>query len=62
MDVHYNMIREAQETGLINVEYCPSENMIADILTNPLVKGVYQGLRSVGNLANQHASFSIFMS
>ncbi len=38
IDVKYHFIREALNEGKIDVIYCPSENMHADILTKPVTK------------------------
>ena len=38
IDVKYHFIRDALSEGRINVEYCPTEDMVADILTKPVSK------------------------
>lgn len=38
IDVRYHFIHEKIVSGEINVEYCPTNNQIADILTKPLCK------------------------
>ena len=35
IDIQYHFCREKVESGHIRVEYCASEDMIADVLTNP---------------------------
>ena len=45
IDVRYNYIREAINEEIIQLKYCPTENMVADILTKPLTKGRYEMLR-----------------
>ena len=45
IDVRYHYIREALNEKLIELNYCPTENMIADILTKPLPKGRFEILR-----------------
>ena len=36
IDVKYHFVRNALEEGKINVQYCPTEHMVADALTKPL--------------------------
>jgi hypothetical protein len=36
IDTKYHFVRELVKTKAISVEYCPTENMIADMLTKPL--------------------------
>ncbi len=38
-DIRRNFIREAIQYGVIDVQYCPTEDMLANILTKPLSKG-----------------------
>uniref|UniRef100_A0A1X7SF09 Reverse transcriptase Ty1/copia-type domain-containing protein n=1 Tax=Amphimedon queenslandica TaxID=400682 RepID=A0A1X7SF09_AMPQE len=45
IDIHYHFIREAIQDQVIKVCYCPSEDMIADLLTKPLSKGKFEALR-----------------
>ena len=33
IDIRYHYIREAMQNGIINLHYCPTEEMIADLLT-----------------------------
>jgi len=37
-DVCYHQIRDLQERKVIKVQYCPTEEMLADLLTKPLAK------------------------
>ena len=46
IDVKYHYIREAKENGQIIVKYCPTESMVADILTKPLPRSKYEQLRT----------------
>ena len=46
IDVRYHYIREALNEGIINVQYCPTHEMIADILTKPLPKNRFETLRT----------------
>ena len=45
IDIRYHFIREAIQDQVIEVCYCPSEDMIADLLTKPLSKGKFEALR-----------------
>ena len=46
IDVRYHYIREALNKGIINVQYCPTHEMLADILTKPLSKNRFEILRT----------------
>ena len=46
IDVHYHYVKEAVNDGVINLQYCPTHEMIADILTKPLPKKRFETLRS----------------
>ena len=43
IDIRYHFIREAIDNGLINLDYCPTEDMAADMFTKilPRVKVDY---------------------
>ena len=45
IDIRYHYVREAVQDGVINLHYCPTEEMIADILTKPLPRGRFETLR-----------------
>ena len=36
IDIRYHFIREPQEKGIIDVVYCPSSEMVADLFTKPI--------------------------
>jgi hypothetical protein len=38
IDVQHHFIREMVETGAVRVEYCPTKEMTADVLTKPVPK------------------------
>uniref|UniRef100_A0A5S6QJX2 Reverse transcriptase Ty1/copia-type domain-containing protein n=1 Tax=Trichuris muris TaxID=70415 RepID=A0A5S6QJX2_TRIMR len=38
IDIRYHQLRELQESGIIALTYCPSNEMPADMLTKPLTK------------------------
>ena len=46
IDIRYHFIREAVEDGTVRLTYCPTKDMVADILTKPLPKGQFQLLRA----------------
>ena len=52
IDIKYHFIRDAQARGIINVEYCPTNDQVADVLTKPLSREKHErfteqmGLRS----------------
>jgi len=39
IDIHYHYIREAVAEGNVTLEYCPTKDVVADILIKPLGKG-----------------------
>ncbi len=45
IDVRFHFLREAQEDGLIQVKYCPTEEMIADLFIKPLPRISFVKLR-----------------
>jgi hypothetical protein len=44
MDVRHHFCREKVESGDLEVEYCATENMLADVLTKPLVSARHSKL------------------
>jgi hypothetical protein len=44
MDVRYHFCRVKVESGDIEVQYCATENMLADVLTKPFVSALYNKL------------------
>ena len=46
IDIRYHYIREAIQNGTICLNYCPTNEMIADLLTKPLSKGQFETLRA----------------
>ena len=44
IDIRYHYVREAVQEGVINLHYCPSEKMVADILTKSLPHGRFETL------------------
>lgn len=45
IDIRYHYIREAVQERTIELKYCPTNEMLADILTKPLSKGRFELLR-----------------
>ena len=46
IDIHYHYIREALSENIIELNYCRTQHMIADILTKTLPKGRFEILRN----------------
>ena len=46
IDIKFHFVQEKIEDGTIDPVYCPTKEMIADILTKPLPKGQFEYLRS----------------
>lgn len=45
IDIRYNLIREQVQRGVIKLVYCPTDQMISDILTKPLAPKPYLRLK-----------------
>ena len=45
IDIKYHYVREALTDGVIDLVYCPTQQMTADILTKPLSRDRYETLR-----------------
>ena len=52
IDIKFYYVREALEDGIINLIYCPTEQMTADILTKPLTCQRLETLRLEMELKN----------
>ena len=46
IDVRYYFISEVFDQGLFRLEYCPTNEQVADILTKPLQKQKFEGFRA----------------
>ena len=45
IDIRYHYVREALQKGIISLSYCPTDKMIADLLTKGLPRGRFEVLR-----------------
>lgn len=45
VEIHFHWIREKIQDGSIEIKYCPTEDMVADVLTKSLDKGKLTGFR-----------------
>ena len=52
IDIQYHFIQETIQDQLIELCYCPSEEIIADLLTKPLSKGEFEKLRELMGIKN----------
>lgn len=50
IDIRFHSVQEALQDGAIDVHYCPTSDMLADLLTKPLSKGQFERLRSAMNI------------
>ena len=46
IDVKYHYVRDAVESGMIELRYCRSSDMVADALTKALARDQFEGLRA----------------
>jgi Reverse transcriptase (RNA-dependent DNA polymerase) len=58
IDVQHHFIREKLESGEINLKYCPTEDMVADVLTKALAKDRHQRLAMAMGLRESNYSQS----
>ena len=47
IDIRYHFICEVISCGLVDLQYCPTEDMVADILTKALPRATFEQLRSL---------------
>ena len=47
INIRFHFVCEALEKDVIKIKYCPTEEMVADLLTKPLPKGTFEKLRSL---------------
>ena len=52
VDIRYHFVRDYINDGTVTVEYCPTSQMLADILTKSMHKPIFEGLRDkiIGNV------------
>ena len=46
IDIRFHFVREALQDGAIDIHYCPTSEMLADLLTKSLSKEWFERLRS----------------
>lgn len=56
IDIRYHFIRETLQEGTIDLCYCPTSEMVADILTKPLSRGQFEKLRLAMGMNSQPAN------
>ncbi|KAJ7537483.1 hypothetical protein O6H91_11G007300 [Diphasiastrum complanatum] len=56
IEIHYHFVREKLHNGNITLEYCPTEDNIADVFTKALPRVRFKALCEALNL-KQHADF-----
>ncbi|XP_058817759.1 uncharacterized protein LOC131681069 [Topomyia yanbarensis] len=52
IDTKYNFVKDLNTTGAIKYVYCPSEQMVADLLTKPVARIRVEQLRRLSGLEN----------
>lgn len=50
IDVQHHFIREKIENKIVELEYCPTQYMVADILTKALARDRHEGLSEIMGL------------
>ena len=59
IDIKFHYVREALEDGIIDLTYCPTEQMTADMLTKPLARQKFETFRLKMGLKNMPSIKSI---
>ena len=59
IDMRYHFIREKVKDGTIEVKYCHSDLMLADMLTKGLSGPVFKTLRKMAGIVPIPPSFSV---
>ena len=57
IDIKYHYIRDQVHNRTIELKYCPTENMVADMLTKGLARERFEKLRASAGLLPQQSSF-----
>ena len=52
IDIKYHYVREAVQDGVISLQYCPTNDMIADLLTKGLSKEKFERFRRAMGMDN----------
>ena len=47
VDIHFHFIRKAQEEGIVDIVYCRSSEMVADLLTKSISRNKFEKLRTL---------------
>ena len=45
IDIRYHFVREAVQEGTVDLRYCPTNDMLADLLTKSLLRGRFENSR-----------------
>jgi len=45
IDIRYHFVREQVLKGTLQIKYCSTKNMLADLFTKPLTRGQFELLR-----------------
>ena len=53
VDIKYHFIRDLVEAGRIKLTYCPSEDMVADMLTKGLHTQQFEKLRCLAGVVER---------
>ena len=59
IDIKFHNVREALEDGIIDLTYCPTEQMTADMLTKPIARQQFETFRLKMGLKNMPSIKSI---
>lgn len=46
IDIKYHFVREQVQRGTLQIKYCCTKEMLADLFTKPLTRGQFEYLRS----------------
>uniref|UniRef100_A0AAV1UZ49 Copia protein n=1 Tax=Peronospora matthiolae TaxID=2874970 RepID=A0AAV1UZ49_9STRA len=45
IDIRYHFVREKVESGEVVLEYCPTQDMLADMMTKPIAAVQFENIR-----------------
>ena len=57
--IRHHFVREKVSEGVVELKYCPTDRMIADMLTKGLSCAVFERLRNEAGIVPLPVSFSI---